>query len=89
VETQVSWDRVSELFPHVQTVREEAHRALAEAKDPSLLAGLNDVLHYDYVVREPRHAARIEKTMEAIAGDKVGRDPRRGWAELVQASERA
>jgi hypothetical protein len=80
---QVSWDRVSELFSHVESVREEAHRALAEARDPSLLAGLNDVLYYHYVVREPRNAAKIEKTMEAIAGEKVGRDPRRGWAEWI------
>jgi hypothetical protein len=80
---QVSWDRVSDLFSHVEAVREEAHRALAVAKDPSLLAGLNDVLYYHYVVREPGNARKIEKTMEAIAGERVGRDPRRGWAEWI------
>ena len=83
VGAQVSWNRVGELFSHVEAVREEAHRALVEAKDPSLLAGLNDVLYYHYVAREPRNAGKIEKTMAAIAGEKVGRNPRKGWAEWL------
>ncbi len=79
---QVSWDRVNELFSHVEAVRDGALRALAEARDPSLMAGLNDVLYYHYVVREPRNAEKIEKVMEAIAGEKV-KNPRRGWAEWI------
>jgi hypothetical protein len=80
---QASWDRVSELFSHVEAVRDEAHRVLVEARDPSLMAGLNDVLYYHYVVGEPGNAGKIEKTMAAIAGERVRGNPRKGWAEWI------
>ena len=80
---EVSWERVAELFSSDEAVREEALRALAEARDPSLMAGLHDVLYYHYVVREPRNAAKILKAMEAIAGEKSGKNPRHFWAEWI------
>ena len=47
------------LFPRIrgsdpgadEATRDEALRALAEARDPSLMAGLNDVLYYHYYGR--------------------------------------
>jgi hypothetical protein len=47
------------------------------------MAGLNDLLYYHYVVREPRNAAKIVKAMEAIAGEKSGKNPRQFWAEWI------
>jgi len=84
---EVSWDRVAELFSSDETVRNEALAALAEARDSSLMAGLNDVLYYHYVVREPRNAAKILKAMEAIAGERTGKNPRHFWAEWIGRHE--
>jgi len=79
----VSWDRLAALFSSNEAVRDEALEALADARDRSLMAGLNDVLYYHYVVREPRNAAKIVKAMEAIAGEKTGNNPRHFWAEWI------
>ncbi len=79
----VSWKQVGALFSSDERVREAALRELAEARDPSLLAGLNDVLYYHYVVREPRNASKIVKAMEAIAGEKSGTNPRDFWTEWI------
>jgi len=48
---EISWERVAELFSSDEVTRDEALRALAEARDPSLMAGLNDVLYYHYYGR--------------------------------------
>jgi hypothetical protein len=80
---EVSWERVADLFSADETVRDQALAALSEARDPTLMAGLNDVLYYHYVAREPRNAAKIVKAMEKIAGEKSGSNPRKFWAEWV------
>ena len=84
---EISWDRVAELFSASEAVRDEALAALVEARDLTLMAGLNDVLYYHYVVREPRNAAKIVKAMEIIAGEKAGKNPRNFWAEWVGRHE--
>jgi hypothetical protein len=84
---EVSWNRIRELFSSDDALRDKALEALAEAKDLSLMAGLNDVLYYHYVVREPSNASKIVKAMETIAGEKSGRNPRRFWTEWVGRHE--
>jgi hypothetical protein len=79
----VSWDRVAELFSSDSAVRDEALRAIAKSRDPSLLAGLNDVLYYHYVVREPRNAEKIVRAIEAITGEEMGKNARKSVAEWV------
>jgi hypothetical protein len=80
---EVGWNRVAELFSADEAVRDAALAALASSGDRSLLAGLNDVLYYHYVVREPGNAEKIAKAMEAIAGERPDKNPRHFWAEWV------
>ncbi len=80
---ELSWESVSELFSSDEAVRDRALRALAQSRDRSLMAGLNDVLYHHYVIREPKNAAKIVKAMEAIAGEKTGKNPRHFWAEWI------
>ena len=61
---EVSWDRVADLFSSDEAVRDEA---LASERHPSSIAGLNDVLYYHCVVRDPRDEGQIVEIVATIA----------------------
>ena len=66
-----------------EAIRREARERLVESKDPSLLAALNDVLSFFYVVQDSRRAEEVVDVMEAIAGENVRGNPKIGWMKWI------
>ncbi|HSF19139.1 MAG TPA: DUF3179 domain-containing protein [Vicinamibacteria bacterium] len=83
VASTVSWSDARELFSDEPAVRRAAIDRLREARDLTVMAGLNDVLYYHYTAQLPSIANEIAVLMEALAGDTSGSNPRRSWAEWV------
>ena len=86
-QTGAGWKDVKALLSGDSRTREAAMSALRESGDPSLIAGLNDVLYLHYVARNRRAANDLSKLMESIAGTKIGTNPRNGWVEWIGRHE--
>ncbi len=79
----VGWAEVRELLSHDESSREASLESLRKARDPTLLAGLNDLLYYYVVVRDRARFQEISALMEDIAGESMGDNPRRVWTEWI------
>ena len=81
----VTWDTVKSLLADDEDERKRALEALEKSPDPTLMAGLNDILYYHYVAGQSEGARAISRVMEAITGERVAdrRNPRETWAEWV------
>ena len=86
-QTEVGWDDVKALLRSDRDTRATAMAALEESGDASLIAGINDVLYYHYVTRNPPAASELSKLMESITGEEVGNNPRDGWVEWIGRHE--
>jgi len=83
----VGYDPVFDLLSKDVATRKRAETALLASKDKSLIPALSDVLYYHVVVRDTARAREISELMEKIAGESVGPNVRRGWAEWVGRHE--
>ena len=79
----VGWAEVRALLSHDESSRKPALESLRKARDPTLLAGLNDLLYYYVVVRDRARFQEISALMEGIAGESMGDNPRRVWTEWI------
>lgn len=79
----VTWADLRLVLSSNDAERAGALERLAAARDLSAMPGLNDILYYHYTRRDRDSAAEIAAVMEAITGETVEPNDRRGWAEWV------
>ena len=79
----IGWAELRELLSHDESSRKAALESLRSARDPTLLAGLNDLLYYYVVVRARARFQEISALMEDITGESMGDNPRRVWTEWI------
>ena len=84
---QAGWNDVLDLLDYDKDVRKQAIKKLEEAADPSLVAGINDVLYFHYVERKPQLAEELSELLEDITGEKVDGIARHFWPEWIGRRE--
>ena len=78
-----SYQLVVDLLSKDGDVRRKAGERLVASGDKSLLAALNDVLAFYYVIQDGGRAEEVVKVMEHIAGEKVPNNPKLGWMKWI------
>ncbi len=86
-QTEVGWDDVKALLSDDKETREEAMAVLEASGDPSLVAGINDLMYYNFVTRNTLGASKLSTLMESLTGEEVGDNPRDGWVEWIGRHE--
>ena len=86
-QNEAGWDDVKALLTSDEDARATAIAALVESGDPSLIAGINDVLYLYFVTRNPRAARELSTLIESITGEEIGDNPRDGWVEWIGRHE--
>ena len=81
-----SYRDVAKLLLDDGEARERAKETLVASKDTTLLAALNDVLVFFYVIGRSEEVSEVAKMMEQIAGEKVSRS-RWGSVEWIGRHE--
>ena len=86
-QTEAGWDDVKALLLDEKEARAEAIAVLEASDDPSLVAGINDILYYHFVTRNPAAATELSTLIESITGEEAGDNPRNAWVEWIGRHE--
>ncbi len=82
-----SYQLVVDLLSKDGAVRRKAGERLVASGDKTLLAALNDVLAFYYVIEDGGRAEEVVAIMEHIASDQVQDNPKLGWTKWIGGHE--